>query len=125
METDESDLPEPEPREPESREPESREPKPREPARHDAEIDRAARDGAERIARLRRTAQRVDTNPALLGAARRFRHRLPGDERFGDPLSTAGRTPVQVVARGVSALLLLEGCVGDRPRHGVVLLHRR
>jgi adenylate cyclase len=40
----------------------------------------------------------------LLAAARRLRQRLPGDERFGDALSTAGVTPVQVVARGVSAL---------------------
>ena len=36
--------------------------------------------------------------------ARRFRRRLPGDEKFGDPLSTAGRAPVEVIARGVSAL---------------------
>jgi adenylate cyclase len=58
----------------------------------------------ERIARLRRAAQRLDTQPVLLAAARRLRHRLPGDEKFGDPLSTAGRTPVQVIARGVAAL---------------------
>jgi adenylate cyclase len=59
---------------------------------------------SERIARLRAAAQRLDTQPALLAAARRLRHRLPGDEKFGDPLSTAGRTPVQVIARGVAAL---------------------
>ena len=47
---------------------------------------------------------RIDTQPALLAAARRLRRRLPGDERFGDPLSTAGLTPVELVARGVSAL---------------------
>jgi adenylate cyclase len=57
-----------------------------------------------RIARLRRAARRLDTQPGLLAAARRLRRRLPGDEKFGDPLSTAGRTPVQVIARGVSAL---------------------
>jgi adenylate cyclase len=68
------------------------------------EIEKAARDGAERVSRLRQAAERFDTSPALLDAARRIRRRLPGDERFGDPLSTAGRTPVQVVARGVSAL---------------------
>ena len=33
-----------------------------------------------------------------------MRSRLPGDERFGDPLSTAGLRPVEVLARGVSAL---------------------
>jgi adenylate cyclase len=57
-----------------------------------------------RIARLRRAAQRIDTQPALLAATRRLRRRLPGDEKFGDPLSTAGRTPVQVIARGVATL---------------------
>jgi adenylate cyclase len=57
-----------------------------------------------RIARLRRAAERLDTQPALLAAARRLRRRLPGDEKFGDPLSTAGRTPVQVIARGVASL---------------------
>jgi adenylate cyclase len=70
----------------------------------EAEIEQAARDGADRISRLRKTAQRIDTSPALLAAARRARRRLPGDERFGDPLSTAGPTPVEVLARGVSAL---------------------
>jgi adenylate cyclase len=46
----------------------------------------------------------MDTAPGLLTFARRLRRRMPGDERFGDPLSTAGEAPVQVVARGVSAL---------------------
>jgi adenylate cyclase len=67
-------------------------------------IETAARDDADRLARLRRAAARFDTSPGLLAAARRMRRRLPGDERFGDPLSTAGVAPVQVVARGVSAL---------------------
>jgi adenylate cyclase len=70
-------------------------------------IDDLAREpgaDADRIARLRRVAARLDTQPALLAAARRLRRRLPGDEKFGDPLSTAGRTPVQVIARGVSSL---------------------
>jgi adenylate cyclase len=68
------------------------------------EIEKAARDGAARVSRLRQAAERFDTSPALLAATRRIRRRLPGDDRFGDPLSTAGRTPVEVVARGVSAL---------------------
>jgi adenylate cyclase len=58
----------------------------------------------DRASRLRVLAARVDTQPGLLAAARRLRRRLPGDERFGDALSTAGRGPVEVVARGVSAL---------------------
>jgi adenylate cyclase len=68
------------------------------------ESEQDAQDGAERISRLRRTAERLDTSPALLQATRRARQRLPGDELFGDPLSTAGQTPVELVARGVSAL---------------------
>jgi adenylate cyclase len=59
---------------------------------------------AERLSRLRAAAVRIDTQPRLLEAARRLRRRLPGDEKFGDPLSTAGGHPVHLVARGVSAL---------------------
>jgi class 3 adenylate cyclase len=59
---------------------------------------------ADRLARGRDAVLRIDREPALLSAARRIRRRLPGDERFGDPLSASGRTPVEVIARGVSAL---------------------
>jgi adenylate cyclase len=59
---------------------------------------------AERLARLRGAVARLDSEPSLISAARRFRRRLPGDEKFGDPLSTAGRAPVEVIGRGVSAL---------------------
>ncbi len=55
--------------------------------------------------RLRGAAAALDSRPKLLAAARRLRQRLPGDERFGDPLSTAGLAPAQVVARNVSALV--------------------
>src|SRR5436853_7297061 len=58
----------------------------------------------ERGTRIRALAIQLDTQPGLLAAARRLRRRLPGDEKFGDPLSTAGVRPVEVVARGVSAL---------------------
>ncbi len=44
---------------------------------------------ADRLSRLRGAAARFDSEPSLISAARRFRRRLPGDERFGDPLSTA------------------------------------
>ena len=57
-----------------------------------------------RVARLRRVAANLDTQSSLVEAARGLRRRLPGDEKFGDPLSTAGRTPVEVIARGVSTL---------------------
>ena len=59
---------------------------------------------ADRLARLRGAVTRIDSEPSLISAARRFRRRLPGDEKFGDPLSTAGQAPVEVIARGVSAL---------------------
>jgi adenylate cyclase len=59
---------------------------------------------ADRLARLRAAVTRFDSEPALLSAARGIRRRLPGDEKFGDPLSTAGRAPVEVIARSVSAL---------------------
>src|SRR5690242_9315567 len=68
------------------------------------EIEEAARSGTERISRVRRAAVKIDSQPSLLAAARRLRQTLPGDERFGDPLSTAGASPVELVARGVSAL---------------------
>jgi adenylate cyclase len=58
----------------------------------------------DRLARLRRAAIRVDGGPGLLAAARGLRRRLPGDERFGDPLSTAGEAPFQLIARSVSSL---------------------
>jgi adenylate cyclase len=64
-------------------------------------IDEAADD---RLWRLRQSAVRIDSRPGLLAAVRRLRRRLPGDASFGDPLSTAGLTPVEYVARGVSAL---------------------
>lgn len=68
------------------------------------DTDRATSRETARLARARAAAARMDSRPGLLGFARRLRQRLPGDERFGDPLSTAGEEPVQVIARGVSAL---------------------
>jgi adenylate cyclase len=55
-----------------------------------------------RLSRLREAMINFDSRPALLAAARRLRRRLPGDEKFGDPLSTAGVTTVEVVARSMS-----------------------
>ena len=63
-----------------------------------------AEEPADRLARLRAAVTRLDSEPSLLSAARGIRRRLPGDEKFGDPLSTAGRAPVEVIARSVSAL---------------------
>jgi adenylate cyclase len=58
----------------------------------------------DRAATLRRFAVQVDSQPALLTAAQRLRRRLPGDDQFGDPMSTAGPQPVEVLARRVSAM---------------------
>ena len=61
-------------------------------------------DHSERAERLRRLAVQVDSHSSLLTAARRLRRRLPGDEQFGDALSTAGAEPVEVLGRRVSSL---------------------
>jgi adenylate cyclase len=58
----------------------------------------------ERSGRFRAAAVRADSHPTALRAARWLRARLPGDDRFGDPLSTAGHAPVEVLGRQVSAL---------------------
>src|ERR1700742_1132109 len=60
--------------------------------------------GSDRARRMRRFAVQVDSHSSLLNVTRRLRRQLPGDEQFGDPLSTAGREPVEVLGRTVSAL---------------------
>jgi adenylate cyclase len=62
------------------------------------------RPGSWRSKRVRAAAVRADSHPTALRAARWLRSRLPGDDRFGDPLSTAGHAPVEVLGREVSAL---------------------
>jgi adenylate cyclase len=59
---------------------------------------------AKRLARIRAAAAQADSQPQLLAAARWLRKRLPGDDRFGDPLSTAGGRPPELLARQVTAL---------------------
>lgn len=54
--------------------------------------------------RMRKTAARLDRSPALVRAVERLRRRLPGDARFGDPLSTADRSAAALVAREVAAM---------------------
>jgi adenylate cyclase len=77
-------------------------------AENDREVirDQAKQENAraERLRRFRERAVKLDSQPRLLDATRRLRNRLPGDEKFGDPLSTAGAQPLHIVARGVSAL---------------------
>jgi len=64
----------------------------------------ASSNGSDRARRMRRFAVQVDSHSSLLNATRRLRRQLPGDEQFGDPLSTAGAQPVEVLGRTVSAL---------------------
>jgi adenylate cyclase len=45
-----------------------------------------------------------DARPALVAATRRARRRLPGDASYGDPISTAGSEPPQLLARQLAAL---------------------
>jgi len=66
------------------------------------ELERApAPEQRSRSARTREALVRLDGQPLLLGAAERLRRRLPGDDRFGDPLSTAGAAPAHIVGRQV------------------------
>jgi adenylate cyclase len=82
---------------------------PEEPADADATAEETAGlaangELADRTLRLRRMAVQVDSHSSLLTAARKLRRQLPGDEQFGDPLSTAGEQPVEVIGRRVSSL---------------------
>src|SRR3954469_9056904 len=57
--------------------------------------------GGGRIARL---IKRADNDPRLLKLLRAGRSRLPGDERYGDPLSLTGDQAPAVLGRRLSAL---------------------
>jgi adenylate cyclase len=56
------------------------------------------------VRRARERAKKVDSAPSLVAAIDMLRERLPGDPQFGDPLSTAGKRPVEVIAREASSL---------------------
>jgi adenylate cyclase len=53
---------------------------------------------------IRDAAERLDSEPRLLALMRRLRRNLPGDEQFGDPLSSGGATAVGYLARGVAVV---------------------
>jgi adenylate cyclase len=61
-------------------------------------------DSPARPGRLARLVQRIDDDPRLLKLVRLGRSRLPGDERYGDPLSLTGDTAPAVLGRRLSAL---------------------
>src|SRR4051812_42431240 len=54
--------------------------------------------------RIARLIERVDNDPRLLRLVRFGRSRLPGDERYGDPLSLTGDEAPAVLGRRLSAL---------------------
>ena len=49
-------------------------------------------------------AKRLDRRPGLVAAAKLLRELLPGDSRFGDPLSTAGSEQAQRAGRHLAEL---------------------
>jgi adenylate cyclase len=64
-----------------------------------------SKDGAPtRMNRLTRALKRLDGDPRLLRLVRLGRSRLPGDERYGDPLSLTGDQAAAVLGRRLSAL---------------------
>jgi adenylate cyclase len=54
--------------------------------------------------KMRSGAAKLDSSPALLTAAKAVRQMLPGDQRYGDPLSTAGTDSPQVLGRRLAQL---------------------
>jgi adenylate cyclase len=67
-----------------------------------AETDPEAAPSAERARKLRETARRADSRPQLVATAKFIRRLLPGDDRYGDSLSTSGRQVPQRIGRLVS-----------------------
>jgi adenylate cyclase len=57
-----------------------------------------------RARRLLAALQRLDARDGLIGLARAGRRRLPGDHRYGDPLSLSGDDAPQLLGRRISAL---------------------
>ena len=57
-----------------------------------------------RFAKVTATGRRLNQDPRLLTALRRIRDVLPGDSRFGDPLSVAGEKRSDLVGRRLSEL---------------------
>ena len=54
--------------------------------------------------RISEKARRLNRHPRLIDAAKALRELLPGDSRFGDPLSTADSEQAQLVARRLATL---------------------
>ena len=59
-------------------------------------------DAPEPARRLRETARRADSRPQFVKTAKFIRRLLPGDDRYGDALSTSGRRVPERIGRIVS-----------------------
>lgn len=70
---------------------------PQDPAPSDSEAG-----GPEPSRRLRETARRADSRPPLVATAKFIRRLLPGDDRYGDALSTSGQRVPERIGRLVS-----------------------
>lgn len=54
--------------------------------------------------RTRSLARRVDSHPLLIGLTARVRSWLPGDSRYGDPLSVGTRHPADWISRRLTSV---------------------
>ena len=66
------------------------------------ELDRP--DDGRRGRKLRETARRTDSRPQLVATAKFIRRLLPGDDRYGDALSTSGGQMPERIGRLVSGV---------------------
>jgi adenylate cyclase len=66
------------------------------------ELDRP--DDGKRGKKLRETARRTDSRPQLIATAKFIRRLLPGDDRYGDALSTSGSQMPERIGRLVSGV---------------------
>jgi len=66
------------------------------------ELDRP--DDGSRGEKLRESARRADSRPQLVATAKFIRRLLPGDDRYGDALSTSGRQMPERIGRLVSGV---------------------
>jgi adenylate cyclase len=70
--------------------------------RDDGDADTDQPEQIERPGTLRERARRTDSKPQLVATAKFIRQLLPGDEQYGDPLSTAGGRAPERIGRLVS-----------------------
>jgi adenylate cyclase len=57
-----------------------------------------------RMARAAEALRSMDTRDSVVRLARALRGLLPGDQRYGDPLSVAGSEPAQLIGQRVAAV---------------------